>query len=784
MRIQHLLSLIIILSTSLGANPSFPLFSKEQFFQYWTPGVESAFQSLRLEDYINSRVKFRDISKESKTDSSGQIISLEPVAHYYLAHIYLRLNQLERANSHLNSLKEFEGFSSAYQQVYACYKVSVAWQLLRKRDWEKAYRLFEEALFLEPSQELKDAISQLYLQRTQFMKRGRDLAWKEQLLQTSQRLNQYHEETLLELSRLYLDRMDFARAVETLESLTERFPTESRLFQLAEVYRYTNQLEDSYRIFHQLHLQNPGNQDYLRPVLELRSQGVEGKIQESPKTEQNTGPMRFPGIQPRLGQISHSQKHSKEVESLLEQDNFSEARSKLEEWKVQYGISDEWLALNLNYYRLQKDYQGALDFLAQNKSQFSSSDLFHENRVKILSYKDPTDAKAYIEQLLRDGSVVGKEDEFRLLLVKIQLQSNMLEDAREVLNELVSNQSASWEALFYQGVLATQEQNFPAALDSYMKANEMKPDEPKTILAIATTLQQLGHTREAMAFFTDLFLRFPDSKFTNYARSLVPRDFDPQLHEVDGFLLWESFERLGSGTWTKTEKLLDSWFGALESTRQWDLLIEVLEQAIFQNPEREDLRHKLEDLYENYVHLDFSYFLPEEDMLQKLTVLKQNSESGAQKVQEFLNFLHPAVEISPKIRYEIALFLKEQDYLDSAITLFESLLEQKGYEANSYAQLGYCYFTKKDLEAALNAYYQAIHLQPDNTELLFKLAELLKQKGELQRARLVYLEIIQLESNPKAVEDARFFLSHLEKEISTTPTGGQAQVDIKGTGEL
>ena len=81
----------------------------------------------------------------------------------------------------------------------------------------------------------------------------------------------------------------------------------------------------------------------------------------------------------------------------------------------------------------------------------------------------------------------------------------------------------------------------------------------------------------------------------------------------------------------------------------------------------------------------------------------------------------------------------------------------------------------RNLDEALENYYQALNLDPNNVNLLFQLAELLQANGDLQKARLVYQEIQALNQSDQSVRDASFYLRQLQKK----PTK-KSQIKQKG----
>ena len=110
-----------------------------------------------------------------------------------------------------------------------------------------------------------------------------------------------------------------------------------------------------------------------------------------------------------------------------------------------------------------------------------------------------------------------------------------------------------------------------------------------------------------------------------------------------------------------------------------------------------------------------------------------------------------------------------KDY-ERALPMYRRLnletLEPPLSQSEVLASMGYCNYMLRHLDEALENYYQALNLDPNNVNLLFQLAELLQANGDLQKARLVYQEIQALNQNDQSVRDASFYLRQLQKKPS------------------
>ena len=89
-------------------------------------------------------------------------------------------------------------------------------------------------------------------------------------------------------------------------------------------------------------------------------------------------------------------------------------------------------------------------------------------------------------------------------------------------------------------------------------------------------------------------------------------------------------------------------------------------------------------------------------------------------------------------------------------------LEPPLSQSEVLASMGYCNYMLKNLDEALENYYQALNLDPNNVNL-FQLAELLQANGDMQKARLVYQEIQALTKVIKVLETLLFICANYKK---------------------
>jgi tetratricopeptide (TPR) repeat protein len=318
------------------------------------------------------------------------------------------------------------------------------------------------------------------------------------------------------------------------------------------------------------------------------------------------------------------------------------------------------------------------------------------------------------------------------------------------------------EILFYLGMYHTQSQYFQKSIEYYEQAHKLKPENPRYLLALATSFRQLGHNEEAGKYLRILINSHPESRYTDYALKIF-QDFrkeeDPEkiAEKINKTPLYQAFAALNGKISLSDEEIID----ILEKTRQWDQLIYFLEQKNTTGAERASHVLKLEQLYKDYPKLDFSYTAPTIDLIKKIKNLR--SENREQEIIDFSEFVNQHIVFSEDVLEEIASSAIKLRKYEKAIEIYRKLLENGADKTACYSKIGYAYFMQNQLEKSLDSYYTALSYNPANPGLLFKLAELLKTIGEIPKARMIYEEIVQLNIDPQSVRDARFFLSQINR---------------------
>lgn len=733
---------LLISNQVMAAKVSYPLLSPNQL-QITSPQLESAYQSILSQDFPSAKHKLNNILQSEE----------RPQAIYYLSHVYLRLDQMDRAHDQLGRLKSYPSLKSIFTHAEAVYNSNLAWYFLRRKRWSKAFTLFQKASSSQDSDDILEFISQIYLDRTKFWKRGRDLDNKLKLLKSSIKINPKHEATLDSLTKLLISRHEYSTAEPYFETLVEHFSNKKRRVELAQLYTYTNKVRLAAKIYRTLHNQYPND----RYITKKYKQTIEFlKL----NNETNWDPTSLENDETSRTQMQNFQKllldkNYKEAEALL--DNLIEHNPN--EWKFR----QELIAL----YRLQKQYQKAFDYVETLSKHFGNSNNYNYQKALCLERLDSKKGIEFVKDQLLNPDLSPEETyPYQEILAKLHLKTGHLELAREILSRLVEiDYPSKHVANFYYGVYFSQIRFFQKSLEYYHLAYDEQGNNPKYLLALTTTLRQLGHQEKAKIYYLKLVNAFAGSQYADYAKKLFPNvvidpDRPQNIEKVPAYfkLFYSINKKENNLSLAKTLELL-------KETHQWDVLIEYLEYALKKNPEQPEYKLQLEELYRDYPSLDFTYQIDSASYIEEIE--KLHTESREEELEEFYRSLHPHVTITPEIRTLLAKYLLEAEYFQSPELIYKSLLDDGPHKIQYYSQLGYLYFIQKRFSDALNAYYQALNLNPANSTILFKLAELLRTTGELQKSQLIYQEIINMNLSSQSVEDAQFYLRQLNLEINS-----------------
>ena len=742
--------LLLILTSLVSAQNRYPLLGQEAFGGRWDPRLEIAHQSIRTEDYIAAK---HILSGLLETEHMS-------TALYLMAQIHLELDQIDRAFKVLIKLEKQPGFERAASHLRACYNLALGQYFLRKRKWEQALDLFKKAVTGDHDPRLRESISEIYLDRVKFMRRGRDLLRKTELLAQSFQLNPAHEKTLDELAEIHLKGNQFNEAQQYLEVLAYRFPNRDRLFELAILYTYTNHIQQSLKILTRLKAEYPDDGEILekyyqvRQFLSLRGDELEeASAVAAAKPNQISLPVEEDEPKAVL-QRMYLKGEWREARDLLLNLRNEEPR----EWK--------WIAETTHFYLLQKKQEQALEFLKAQIPAFGNRFEFKLEYAKVLEGIDSTQALDFVSQEI-EAKLFSKNQIQELMEIqgKLYLKIGRLETAREIFEQLLLGVPERVHASkFYLGVYYSQKKYYQKALEYFQEAHKGAPTNPRYILTLATTFRQLGIQDRAQEYVDRLLRDYPDSKYTAYARKIFQLEESLKTSEketlppesVSAYL--RTFRYFNGNP--KNENVAQI-IPLLKSTRQWDQLIEVLEEFLKQNPHRPDLEAELDALYQNYAYLDFQYNLSSVATLKEISQLREDGKHA--EILHFFKDLPESVKIAPKIKLVFAKAYLDLKKYTQAEKILDLLLREGDELIEYHSLMGYLFFMQKRFDDALNSYYQALSLDPSNSALLFKLAELLKTTGQSQKARLVYQEIIKLNIDEKSVQDARFFYKQLER---------------------
>lgn len=757
-------SIYLLISVfSEASEIQFPYPSPAEFSLKASTSIKSVYEALRMNDLPASRQRLTHIRQTSAE------IQEQSLANFYLCLLHLDLDQVDRAKRYLDALKRAPMGESVKNRAQALYDVHVAWYYLKKRQWNRAKNLFLSALQLDDNLEIKNYISMIYLHRTRFMQRGRDLRWKANLLKQALDLNPENVACLGTYVSV-LDRQNRqSEAIPYLQTLVSIDPKPSLRLKLADWLAKKDEASEAFQLYKALHLEYPENKEYMNQFLKL------GKALQLSSDEEIQIPTPGSRSMPtRLDQVSQ----------LMAENKLDEAKDILE--KRMNEAPSEWDSVEkmVRVMLSQKKSQEAHELL-KAKTQFKNLPRYQMALANVLERSDPVECEMFILSLdLEEQFSPMQIIKLRETLGKAYLKQSRLQKAQEVFEDLLDPKWLELKrkdvAHFYLGVFYGQLKYFQKSLYHYRTADNIKPDNPKYLLAVATSMRQLGLQEESSKLVSRLLRDFPKSKYSGYARKLfqLPK---PEIQSDTPVIDTTLPPYIATFTWLRDQdpinlppKEFELLLSKLELTRQWDRLIETLERSL---DERYNSSHqeRLDKIYENYSKLNYKYVLNAAAYTDALTNWFKSEDTKT--ILAFLEHLHPAAEIVPALQMQFAKYFENKKDYHRALPMYRRLnlatLEPPLSQSEVLASMGYCNYMLKNLDQALENYYQALNLDPNNVNLLFQLAELLQANGDLQKARLVYQEIQALNQSDQSVRDASFYLRQLQKKPSRNSNGKQ-----------
>lgn len=748
--------LFIILSYGIiwSSEIPFPYPATQEFNLAASASIKSVYEALRMNDLPASRDRLVHI-RQSSADPSEQAW-----ANFYLCMLHLDLDQIDRAKRYLDVLNRTEAPEPLKVRARTSYDIHVAWYYLRKRQWSRAQNLFVAAIQLDDHISLKNYISNIYLNRTKFMERGRDLRWKTNLLKQSLVLNSGHVDTLITLVRVLEKQKLQHEAVPYLQTLVSIKPDPALRIKLADWLALQDKASNAFSLYKNLHLEFPENKEYMNKFLQL------GKALQVSSDEEISLPVSV--LQDR------EMLELDQVNQLMALGKFEEAQKILEN-RIQ-DRPGEWDSVEkLVRLMLTEKKNKEAHKLLMDKPQFGDLPQYKVALANVLERIDPVECEMFVLSLdLKEKFSPLQILKLKETLGKAYLKQSRLDRAKEVFEDLLD---PKWQHLnhqdvahFYLGVYYGQLKYFQKSLYHYRTADRLKPNQAKYLLAVATSMRQLGLQTQSVELIQRLIRDFPHSKYAGYARKLFqlpePTEADKKTVKLDSNLP----PYIATFLWMKDHDPLDLnpenlnlLLDKLEISRQWDRLIETLER-ILDVRYNTLLKQRLEKLYSNYSKLNHKYVLKAQTYNDSF--LNWFSQKDISTSLTFLDHLDPSVELDDVLQMQFAKFLQSQKNYERALQLYQNLRLQKLSaplnQSDVLASMGYCNYMLKNLDKALENYYQALNLDPNNVNLLFQLAELLQANGDLQKARLIYQEIQSLNQSDQSVRDAAFYLRQLQ----------------------
>ena len=303
----HLLGLGILKASEI----QFPYPSPAEFQLEASTSIKSVYQALKMNDLPASRQRLTHIRQTSAE------LQEQSLANFYLCLLHLNLDQVDRAKRYLDALKRAAVADTLKDRAQALYDIHVAWYYLKKRQWNRAKNLFVAALQLDPNLAIKDYVSRVYLHRTRFMQRGRDLRWKTNLLKQSLDLNPKHIASLATVVAALETQNRQVEAIPYLQALVSIDPKPYLRVKLANWLAKRDEASQAFQLYKALHLEFPENKEYMSQFIKL------GKALQVNSDEEVQIPISL--------STSSSRQQFDEVSKLMAENKLDQAQSILEQ---------------------------------------------------------------------------------------------------------------------------------------------------------------------------------------------------------------------------------------------------------------------------------------------------------------------------------------------------------------------------------------------------------------------------------------------------------------------
>ena len=174
--------------------------------------------------------------------------------------------------------------------------------------------------------------------------------------------------------------------------------------------------------------------------------------------------------------------------------------------------------LAADYFGLQQPQRAGIEIQAMLEIAEKRPDLVPELAEFFLAHRDFKSA----EQLLALAKTKQPAtDRFLIALAQTQAGLGQLNNAQTTLEGILARKPDSVEALAAAGSVASQQQNWEAAVEAFSRANNLAPDRPVVLYGLVTAELRTDQAQSAAAHAQRLYEIVPDDLRASYALSLA-----------------------------------------------------------------------------------------------------------------------------------------------------------------------------------------------------------------------------------------------------------------------
>ena len=322
------------------------------------------------------------------------------------------------------------------------------------------------------------------------------------------------------------------------------------------------------------------------------------------------------------------------------------------------------------------------------------------------------------------------------------------------------------------------------ALSAYKKAVKLRPNDAFIYISMGNILQTIGDYENAFNAFKQAQQIYPEYKYNylnianveyfrkNYRNatenynaflSAYPDHMEASENLANVYMLSEQSEKaceIYSNIYKKFPSAFTEFekYGmALFDTKQYQASIEMLEKALEENENSENINARLALAYQNIGDKEkaFEHFTKTFQLNPKLVALKfdyanllGNMNKCNEAVEQYKEYLAAFPEDANAYR-NLGLVYKKLDNNELALFNFEKSYSKDSSNIETKKELAYCYHKKKDYTNALKYYDFALKTEPENQELLANKALTLHAMNNYVAAIELYRELLEKQPNER-----------------------------------